>query len=58
MPSLHIDDQMAEAPQEPLNAHTHLVFMHTHAINGATSNDQTGWFPITSNRGNTYVFIF
>jgi hypothetical protein len=32
--------------------------MHAHAINGATSSNQMGLFPITSNRGNTYVVVF
>lgn len=57
MPNLHNNDCMAKAPQETLNMCTHLVFMHTHAINGATSSDQTGWFPITSNRGNAYIVV-
>ena len=58
MPDLHIDDHMAGAPQEPLNACTNLVFMYIHAIDGVISSNQTGWFPITSNRGNTYVVVF
>jgi hypothetical protein len=58
MPNLHIDDYTADAPQEPHNARTHIIFMHAHAINGATSSDQTGRFPITSNRGSTYVVVF
>jgi hypothetical protein len=53
MPNLHIDDYMVEAPQEPHNARTQIVFMHAHAINGTTSSNQMGWFPITSNWGNT-----
>jgi hypothetical protein len=32
--------------------------MHTHAINGATSSNQTSHFPITSNQGNAYVLLF
>ena len=58
MPSLHIHNHMAKVPQEPINACTRLIFMHTHAINGASSSNQTGWFPITSNWGNTYVVLF
>ena len=54
----HADDYTADAPQEPHNARTHIIFMHAHAINGATSSDQTGRFPITSNRGSTYVVVF
>jgi hypothetical protein len=58
MPGLHIDDHMANAPQAPLNARTNLVFMQIHAIDGVISSDQTGRFPITSNRGNAYVAVF
>jgi hypothetical protein len=32
--------------------------MHIHAINSVISSNQTGRFPITSNRGNAYVFVF
>ncbi len=48
---------MADAPQAPLNARTNHIFMQIHAINGVISSDQTGCFPITSNRGNAYVGI-
>jgi hypothetical protein len=58
MPNFHIDNHMAEAPQAPLNAHTNLIFMQIHAIEGVISSDQTGRFPITSNRGNAYVIVF
>jgi len=58
MPGLHIDDHMADAPQEPLNARTNLVFMHIHAIDGVISSNQTGRIPITSNQGNAYVIVF
>jgi hypothetical protein len=58
MPNLHIDDHMTEAPQAPLNARTNHVFMQVHAIDGVISSDQTGRFPITSNRGNAYVVVF
>jgi len=58
MPGLHIDNHMADTPQEPLNACTNLVFVHIHAIDGVISSDQTGRFPITSNRGNAYIFVF
>jgi hypothetical protein len=58
MPDLHIDNHMASAPQEPLNACTNLVFMHIHAIDGVISSNQTGRFPITSNPGNAYDVVF
>jgi hypothetical protein len=32
--------------------------MHIHAIDGVVSSNQTGRFPITSNRGNAYVVVF
>jgi hypothetical protein len=32
--------------------------MTIHTINGVISSDQTGRFPITSNRGNAYVVAF
>ena len=49
MPNLHISNYMVDAPQEPHNVRTHIVFMYAHAIKGITSSNQTGWFPITSN---------
>ena len=58
MPGFHIDNHMTKAPQEPLNARTNFVFMHIHAINGVISSNQTGQFPITSNRGNAYIVVF
>jgi hypothetical protein len=58
MPGRHIDDHMADAPQTLLNVRTNHVFMQIHAIDGVISSDQTGRFPITSNRGNAYVVVF
>ena len=58
MPNLHIDNYMVDIPQEPHNACTHIIFMHTHAINSTTSSNQTGRFLITSNWGNAYVVVF
>ena len=57
-PNCHIVNYMGNTPQEPHNTRTHLVFMYAHAINGTTSSDQTGQFPITSNRGKAYVVVF
>ena len=57
-PHHHIDDHMAEAHQTPLNTRTNHVFMQVHTIDGIISSDQTGRFPITSNRGNAYVVVF
>jgi len=58
MPGLHIDDHMADTPQAPLNVCTNHVFMQIHAIDGVISSDQTGRFPITSNRGNACAVVF
>ena len=55
---LHHDGHMEDAPQEPHNACTHFVFCHVHTISSTISSDQTGCFPITSNRGHVYVIIF
>ncbi len=49
---------MEDVPQEPHNAHMHFVFMATYKINGNLFTDQTGRFPITSNRGHVYVVAF
>ena len=57
MPGLHIDNHMADAPQELLNARTNLIFTHIHAIDGVISSNQTGRFPITSSRGNKYLMV-
>ncbi len=49
---------MEEPQQLPLNDKTHMVFMTMVDINGQLVTDQTGCFPLTSNRGNNYVIIF
>jgi hypothetical protein len=49
---------MDDAPYEPTNAWTHLVFMAVIIITSQISSNQMGWFPITSNQGNTYVALF
>jgi hypothetical protein len=51
-------DTMELLPQEPFNAHMHFVFMTIIVISGMLFSDRSGWFPITSNRGNKYVVIF
>jgi len=58
MPNLHTDDHIAKAPQAPLNARTNHVFMQVHAIDGVIFSNQTGRFPITSNRGKAYIVVF
>ena len=49
---------MENTPQEPHNARTHCVFCQVHTISGVISSNQTGRFPVTSNRGHAYVVIF
>jgi hypothetical protein len=44
--------------KEPNNAMTNLVYMLIHDITGQIFTDQTGRFPITSNRGHAYIIIF
>jgi hypothetical protein len=52
------DDPTEDVPQEPHNARTHFVFMAIYQINGNLFTDQTGRFPITSNRVHAYVVVF
>jgi hypothetical protein len=52
------DDRMEDVPQEPHNARTHFVFMVIYEINGNVFTNQTGRFPITSNRSHAYVVAF
>ena len=48
-----------EAPEQaPGNDKTHLVFMTLAEVDGQLFTDQTGRFPVTSNRGNNYIVIF
>ncbi len=54
----HHDIRMEDAPQEPHNAHAHLIFCQVHTISRVIPSDQTGRFPVTSNRGHTYIVIF
>jgi len=51
-------DSMEPVPQTPLNDKTHHVYMSIAEVEGRLYSDQTGRFPITSNRGNCYVVIF
>ncbi|KAL7524050.1 hypothetical protein ACHAXR_001126, partial [Thalassiosira sp. AJA248-18] len=51
-------DSMEPVPQTPLNDKTHHVYMSIAEVEGRLYSDQTGRFPITSNRGNCYVIIF
>ncbi len=49
---------MDAAPQELTNERTYHVFMTIHEVTGSVSSDQSGRFPVTSNRGNAYVALF
>jgi hypothetical protein len=51
------DDPIEDIPQEPPNSHTHFVFMAIYKINGILFTNQTGQFPITSNRGHAYIVV-
>ena len=51
-------DAMEPVLQTPLNDRTHHVYMTTSDVEGKLYSDQTGRFPITSNRGNSVVAIF
>jgi hypothetical protein len=53
-----VDTNMDVAPQELTNECTHHVFMTVRKVPSSVSSDQSGRFPITSNRGNTYVALF
>jgi hypothetical protein len=51
-------DSMEPVPQTPTNDRSHEVYMTITDMDGKLYSDQTGRFPITSNRGNCYVVIF
>ncbi|KAL7475143.1 LOW QUALITY PROTEIN: hypothetical protein ACHAW6_001069 [Cyclotella cf. meneghiniana] len=51
-------DPMEEPQQLPLNDKTNMVFMSTVDIQGQLFTNQSGQFPITSNRGNNYIVIY
>ncbi len=56
--SQYLWQPLEDVPQEPHSACTHFVFMAIYKINGYLFTNQTGHFPITSNRGHAYVVIF
>ena len=49
---------MEELPQLPNNDRNHHVYMTITDLDGKLYSNQTGRFPITSNRSNCYVVIF
>ena len=57
-PTINEADSMEPVKQTPKNDRCHHVYMSITDIDGKLYSDQTGQFPITSNRGNCYVVIF
>eukprot|EP00956_Cyclotella_meneghiniana_P020333 scaffold35676_cov69-Cyclotella_meneghiniana.AAC.2 len=51
-------DTMEEPPQAPNNDKTNMVFMTIAEAEGQLFTDQTGRFPVTSNKGNNYIVLF
>jgi hypothetical protein len=52
------DNTINLVTQEPNNAMTNLVYMLIKDITDQIFMDQTGHFPVTSNRGHAYLVIF
>ena len=57
-PEQEMADAMECPPQSPNNDCCHQLSMTVAAVDGKLYSDQTGRFPITSNRGNSLVTIF
>ena len=53
-----LPDTMDKPEQAPYNNKTNMVFMTIADVEGQLFTDQTGCFPITSNRGHNYIVIF
>jgi hypothetical protein len=51
-------DSMKPPNQAPQNDKTNMVFLTIAEVNGQLFTDQTGRFPVTSNKGNNYIVIF
>jgi hypothetical protein len=56
--SIFADDSVDVPTPAPGNIRTNLVYMTTHEATGHLYTDQTGRFPVTSNRGHAYLVIF
>jgi hypothetical protein len=52
-----VNTNMDAAPQELTNERTHHVFMTIRKGTGSVSSNQSGRFPVTSNRGNAYFAL-
>jgi hypothetical protein len=57
-PSPDAIDTMEEPEQAPSNDKTNMVFMTIAEADGQLFTDQTGRFPVTSNKGNNYIVLF
>ena len=53
-----IADVISLPTQEQDNNKRHLVFMSVKRVEGYVASDQTGKFPITSNKGMQYICVF
>eukprot|EP01082_Thalassiosira_pseudonana_P011880 g10662.t1 g10662 contig4:2284681-2286983(+) len=58
VPPPDIVNTMEEPEQAPQNDKTNMVFMTIAEAEGQLFTDQTGRFPVTSNRGNNYIVLF
>jgi hypothetical protein len=58
LPSNQVNSNTDNVPQEPAKIRIHHVFILVHVITGRVSSDNTGCFPVMSNRGNAYVALF
>ncbi len=58
LPHHRVDSNMDTPPQQPSNERTQHVFLSVHDFTGDIASDQTGCFPVTSNRGNAYLALF
>ena len=51
------DPEHDQLPQATHSENTNLVFFKTVDLSGKIYTDQTGRFPVTSSKGNTYIFV-
>ncbi len=58
LPHNRVDSNMDTPPQQPSNERTQHVFVTVNDFTGGIASDQTGRFPVTSNRGNAYLALF
>jgi hypothetical protein len=58
LPHNRVDSNMDTPPQQPSNERTQHVFLTVHDFTGGIASNQTGRFPVTSNRGHAYLALF